>query len=619
MRPGQGECVLELLNGKSVFLGLTTGRGKSLPYKLYTMMKESEGIIVFVAPLTTILLEQAEDCSRFGVCIFYKFSWPFTQVNVFQIACVVISKKTSNAVMEEICLQLIGETPITNPFKIMFLSPEKLASRLDLKSSLNVAINKKLVDLLVLDEAHAASDWGLSFRESYRDMPFEYPQLYMVPKLLLSATFTDYTFNDVATLFNIPDMVKILSEPGRKNISFQVLAINTIHNIKLAVNVVIQLLAMYTKNGGCAVFCHSVDKCKALQEKLAEHDIDSVVYYAALSEEQKEENLRNWFANQPNVVCCTSAIGLGINKPDVELVVHLQMTESISSYYQQAGRAGRAENITATAILLYDSSTEAFFRWKAEEAREQGLVQKANLQLEDVAAMAKYCVNAGMECRQEYFRKCFVGPLEVAENEKKCAEGSRKCDVCLMGSTGYRLRDARSLLTPSRILRNAPQPLLLADLVASVRRSSAVFQLLAIADIKRLILHQIQSGILRDFVTRIDKSNNERYEFFNYTRTVESATATPTSLEIFKLQHTVVSVKKIEKAIEAGNLEATKRLTQFIAENAAQLGIMRHEFMSPVIAKKILNLLPVDYVALRDIFGSDGFENYYSAILNAIN
>lgn len=234
------------------------------------------------------------------------------------------------------------------------------------------------------------------------------------------------------------------------------------------------------------MFCRTVRNARSLSEKLAQIGIANVVYYGDLEEEHKAAALQKWFRNSPPIICCTSALELGVHKGDVQLVIQETLAYSLSQYVQQIGRAGRDISRT-TAVLFYNQLTEGYYKSVLQEMDEGDVKEMMTRQHQ---AMTDFCVNAQGFCRQRFFDTHFLNGNNATKPQEKCDE--MKCDVCASHGMPV-LVHIRTLMRPLSLLREISGTISFLEFV-EILKSDAALKFISTADLIRLVLHQINVG-----------------------------------------------------------------------------------------------------------------------------
>jgi ATP-dependent DNA helicase RecQ len=326
-RPLQQEIIESVLSGKDTLAVLPTGGGKSICFQVPAMAQP--GICLVVSPLIALMKDQVENLKRRSIPALLIHSG-------MQRADVVQTLKNATH----------------SYFKFLYVSPERLETSLFREYLPAMDIN-----LIAVDEAHCISQWGYEFRPSYLRIAELRKDLPRIPVLALTASATDAVQKDICEkLTPAPGPVrqKKESQPswalfkqsfGRPNLSYSVFQVDS----KLA-----RLVEIIKKVPGTViVYCKSRKRTNELAQLMQMHGISATSYHAGLTNEERNKRQQQWINNGVRVMACTNAFGMGIDKPDVRLVVHVDSPDCLENYYQEAGRAGR-DGKKAYAVLLFD-------------------------------------------------------------------------------------------------------------------------------------------------------------------------------------------------------------------------------------------------------------------------
>jgi ATP-dependent DNA helicase RecQ len=318
-RPLQKEIIESVLSGKDTLAILPTGGGKSICFQVPALAQE--GICLVISPLIALMKDQVDNLKKRNIPALLIHSG-MKRADVIQTL--------KNATHDY--------------FKFLYVSPERLETSLFLEYL--PALN---VNLIAVDEAHCISQWGYDFRPSYLRIAELRKELPDVPVLALTASATPEVQKDI--------IQKLTRSAGvvswglfnqsfeRKNLSYSVFKVDS----KLA-----KLVDIISKVSGTGiVYCKSRKRTGDIMNLLQMHGISSSNYHAGLKQEERSQRQKDWIENKVRVMVCTNAFGMGIDKPDVRLVVHADVPDCLENYYQEAGRAGR-DGKKAYAVLLYD-------------------------------------------------------------------------------------------------------------------------------------------------------------------------------------------------------------------------------------------------------------------------
>ncbi|MFL5747092.1 MAG: ATP-dependent DNA helicase RecQ [Niastella sp.] len=314
-RPLQEEIINAVLNGKDSLALMPTGGGKSLCFQVPAMAKE--GLCLVISPLIALMKDQVDNLRKKGITAFAIYSGMSRKevIHIFKLAT------SSNC-------------------KFLYVSPERLETKLFLEYLPALDVN-----LIAVDEAHCISQWGYDFRPPYLRIASLREELRGIPILALTASATPAVQKDICEklLFKNPSIFSRSFE--RPNLSYSVFTVDS------KINKITEILQKVT--GSSIVYCKSRKRTKEISDLLNMHGITADFYHAGLQQEERMRKQAAWINNTIRTIVCTNAFGMGIDKPDVRVVVHADVPDCLENYYQEAGRAGRDEK-KSYAVLLYD-------------------------------------------------------------------------------------------------------------------------------------------------------------------------------------------------------------------------------------------------------------------------
>ncbi|MDR1680141.1 MAG: RecQ family ATP-dependent DNA helicase [Prevotellaceae bacterium] len=316
-RPLQEDIIRSVASGRDTLGLMPTGGGKSLTFQVPAMA--TNGICIVVTPLIALMKDQVDNLRRRRIK-----------------AAAVYSGMTREEIIVTLDNCLYGD------YKFLYVSPERLTTELFLSRLPQMKVN-----LLAVDESHCISQWGYDFRPSYLRIAEVREYLPDTPVLALTATATPEVVKDIQAQLKFGGENVFQKSFARKNLAYVVR--NTDDKPG-------QLLSILNKVPGTAVvYVRDRKKTKEIADFLNQNDISAEHFHAGLSNDSKDQRQVRWKNNQTRVMVSTNAFGMGIDKPDVRVVVHLDLPDSLEAYFQEAGRAGRDEQ-KAYAVLLYNKS-----------------------------------------------------------------------------------------------------------------------------------------------------------------------------------------------------------------------------------------------------------------------
>lgn len=315
----QEEIIRTALNGRDVLALLPTGGGKSICFQVPTMAKE--GICIVVSPLISLIQNQVTQLKSIGIkAIGLTGGLNFSEVNDLLDNC------------------------IYGGYKFLYLSPERLENEV-----IQDRIREMNVNFLVIDEAHCVSQWGHDFRPAYLKCSTLRELHPNVPMMALTATATQRVVSDIVDHLELLNPLIQKQSFARANISFKV---------DITEDKRFQLLH-YCKQlqSSGIVYTRSRKVTEEVSNFLLKNGITATFYHGGIPEKDKKEKLNKWLQNEIGIMIATNAFGMGIDKPDVSLVIHYQVPDCFENYFQEAGRAGRNGEM-AQAIILTNKTDE---------------------------------------------------------------------------------------------------------------------------------------------------------------------------------------------------------------------------------------------------------------------
>lgn len=313
-RPLQVDIIDAILEGKDTVALLPTGGGKSLCYQIPALLLD--GLTIVVSPLISLMQDQVAQLKNKGISVEY----------------------LHGGLKHNDVVSLLADAE-KGAFKLLYVSPERIQSK-QFKESLPY-LN---VSLIAVDEAHCISQWGHDFRPEYLQIQSLRAVWKTTPILAVTASATQAVLEDIQEQLALKNVALFRKSFRRENIFYKV------HFCEDKYQYIIR---HFTKEPQCGiVYCRSRKKTEELALLLQQNNISAAAYHAGMPKENRNETQENWMNNKVAIIVATTAFGMGIDKPDVRSVIHLDAPEHLEAYYQETGRAGR-DRAAAKAITLF--------------------------------------------------------------------------------------------------------------------------------------------------------------------------------------------------------------------------------------------------------------------------
>ena len=320
----QREIIESIGNGHDTLGLMPTGGGKSITFQVPALC--SEGTCIVITPLIALMKDQVQHLRRRGI----------------RAAAIY-----SGLSREEIITTL--ENCIFGGITILYVSPERLSSEL-----FRTKLRHMKVSFITVDEAHCISQWGYDFRPSYLQIADIRKDLPGIPVLALTATATPLVVEDIQEKLTGISGISGISSFNVFKMSFE--RKNLAYVVRHATDKRQELIHILESVKGCAiVYARSRRRTKEVAELLCEAGISATYYHAGLDTTVKDQRQRDWQEDKVRVMVATNAFGMGIDKPDVRVVLHIDCPDSLEAYFQEAGRAGR-DGRKSYAVLLYNDA-----------------------------------------------------------------------------------------------------------------------------------------------------------------------------------------------------------------------------------------------------------------------
>ena len=396
-RGGQEALIDAQLRGQDAFGIMPTGGGKSLCYQIPALLLE--GVTLVISPLISLMRDQVMALKNAGVAAAY-----------------------INSSLTPAQIRLVYRNIQSGMYKIIYVAPERL-----LTDGFLEAIQTRKVSLVTVDEAHCISQWGQDFRPSYLKI-VDFLNI-LTPRPVVSAftaTATEAVRQDIAQILQLRDPLRVVTGFDRPNLRFEV------QRPKQKLPALIELVQQRRDKAGI-VYCATRKAVEEVCENLQLNGIAATRYHAGLPDEERRDNQEDFLYDRKTVMVATNAFGMGIDKSNVSYVIHYNMPQSLESYYQEAGRAGR-DGAEAECILLYAPGDVQTAKYLIQhpalsgELSQEELEQKQRLDLERLDVMVNYCKT--QSCLRGYILDYFGQEHEsFCGNCSNCSTETEERDI----------------------------------------------------------------------------------------------------------------------------------------------------------------------------------------------
>ncbi len=380
-RPLQGDIIREVSEGRDALVLMPTGGGKSLCYQVPALVRSGTAIVI--SPLIALMQDQVAALKELGVrAAFLNSTMDFEQ-----------ARATEYALM-------------TGELDLLYCAPERLIQPRTIE-----LLHDASISLFAIDEAHCVSQWGHDFRSDYLQLSMLSEQFPGVPRIALTATADERTRKEIAERLSLTGARHFVSGFDRPNIQYRIAP-------KTNANKQLLDFIKAEHEGDCGiVYCLSRNKVDATAKTLAQKGYTALPYHAGLSSEQRAHHQERFLREDGVIIVATIAFGMGIDKPDVRFVAHLDLPKSLEAYYQETGRAGR-DGKPSTAWMVYGLQDVIKLRQMLESSLGNDHFKRVERQKLD--AMLGLCEVTS--CRRQVLLRYFGDELD-----QPCGN----CDTCL--------------------------------------------------------------------------------------------------------------------------------------------------------------------------------------------
>lgn len=405
-RGDQAAIVEHVIAGGDALVLMPTGGGKSLCYQIPALVRPGVGVVV--SPLIALMQDQVDALRNAGVRAGFL-----------------------NSTQDYAARQEVESAFLSGELDLLYLAPE----RLSVESTVRL-LDRGKISLFAIDEAHCVAQWGHDFRPDYLQLSALHERWPDVPRIALTATATEATHKEIATRLNLDEARHFVASFDRPNIQYRIVGKNSPQRQLL------ELLRTEHRGDAGIVYCLSRNSVEKTAEFLVQNGIPAVPYHAGLDARTRAKHQSRFLREDGLIVVATIAFGMGIDKPDVRFVAHLDLPKSVEGYYQETGRAGR-DGLPSTAWLAYGlqdvvQQRKMIDTSEGDDAHRRRLGAHLN-------AMLALCET--VECRRVQILNYFGQQGEPCGNCDTCLSPPEKFDGTIPAqkllSTIVRLRNER--------------------------------------------------------------------------------------------------------------------------------------------------------------------------------
>ena len=315
----QRNIIESIASGRDTLGLMPTGGGKSITFQVPALAQE--GVCIVITPLIALMKDQVQHLREHGI-----------------LADAIYADKSRSEILQTLDNAIFGGV------KILYVSPERLASEM-----FQTKLRHIHVSFITVDEAHCISQWGYDFRPSYLQIASIREMKPGIPILALTATATPEVVDDIQERLHFKEKNVFKMSFERKNLAYVV---------REAEDKQGEMIHILQSVGGSAIiYARSRKRTKEMAQLLSQQGITATFYHAGLDPGVKDQRQKAWQKDEVRVMCATNAFGMGIDKPDVRVVIHIDCPDSLEAYFQEAGRAGR-DGQKSYAVLLYNKHDE---------------------------------------------------------------------------------------------------------------------------------------------------------------------------------------------------------------------------------------------------------------------
>ena len=380
-RGQQGDIISQVIAGEDVLVLMPTGGGKSLCYQIPALVRRGVGVVI--SPLIALMQNQVDALAQLG-----------------------LNARFLNSTLTSVQVSDIEQQLINGNIDMLYIAPERLIQPRTLS-----LLSKIKISLFAIDEAHCVSQWGHDFRSDYLHLNLLAQQFPDVPRIALTATANERTKQEIISRLQLERAKKYVSGFDRPNIQYR---ISHKDNVKKQL---LSFIKQQHNNDSGIIYCLSRKRVENFALYLSQQGFNALPYHAGLPSDIRSLHQKRFLSEDNIIIVATIAFGMGIDKPDVRFVAHIDLPKSIEAYYQETGRAGR-DGLPSTAWMIYGLQDVVFLKQMMQESQgDEQFKQAERNKLETILGMCEVT-----SCRRKVLLNYF---------NEQTDENCGNCDNCI--------------------------------------------------------------------------------------------------------------------------------------------------------------------------------------------